>query len=328
MILPELELLKPLTLSDALRFLAGYNGAKLLAGGTDLLVLLKQRTVNHNILIDIGRLPELQRIEIKGEYLNIGTGVTLTEVGESDLINRNFPALAEAARSVASPNLRNMATLGGNLCLAPRCLYYNQSQFWRSSLGNCLKTGGAECFAVPGSSRCYACFSADCPPALIALGATVTVARWSEGVTEERRFPLEDVYRDDGEKPLTLAADEMMTTIQLPMRKEVLSAYRKYRRRAAIDFSLSGVALAFCIADRRFKNIRIVLNALASAPVLAREAMDLLEGKPFSAGIIEEAMVCLTRGTHPVRNQTGSPEHRRQMARLLFRRAAEKLVTA
>lgn len=327
MILPELNVLTPMSLTEALQMRVAYPEAAPLAGGTDLLVLLKQRLVETGTLIDLGRLPELKTFGVVGQELIIGAGVTLAEVGESDFTNGNFPALAEAARSVASPNLRNMATLGGNLCLAPRCLYYNQSQFWRSTLGNCRKTGGNECFAVPGSRRCYACFSADCPPALIALSATVTVARWSDGVTEERRFPLEDFYRNDGEKPLTLAADEIVTTIQLPMRKEVLSAYRKYRRRAAIDFPLSGVALAFRIADGRVKNIRIVLNALASAPVLAREAMDLLEGKPFSAGIIEEAMAGLTHGTHPVRNQAGSPEHRRQMARLLFRQAAEKLVT-
>lgn len=326
MILPELNVLTPASLVEALQMRVAYPEAKPLAGGTDLLVLMKQRLVETGALIDLGRLPELQTISVVGEELVIGPGVTLSEIGESALIRQRFSALSEAALSVASPNLRNMGTIGGNLCLAPRCFYYNQSRFWRSTIGNCLKTGGTECFAVPGSHRCYACFPADCPPALIALGARISLARWYEGDVEERSIPLEDLYRDDGQKPLALAADELVTAIHLPLHEGLRSAYGKYRRRAAIDFPLAGVAVAFTLEGRKFKNIRVVLGALASAPITAREAMALLEGQEYEEKMLQEAMERISRGTHPVKNQPGSPEHRRRMVRILFRRAVEKLM--
>jgi 4-hydroxybenzoyl-CoA reductase subunit beta len=326
MILPELNVLTPTSLAEALQMKVAYPEAQPLAGGTDLLVLMKQRLVETGALIDLGRLPELQTIDMVGEHLVIGAGVTLREVGENALIGKLFPALSEAARSVASPNLRNMGTIGGNICLSPRCLYYNQSRFWRSTVGVCLKTGGTECFAVPGSHRCYACFSADCPPALIALGARISLARWYGGDVEERIIPLEDLYWDDGQTPLVLATDELVTAIHLPLREGLRSAYGKYRRRAAIDFPLAGVAVAFSLEGRKFKNIRVVLGALASAPISAREAMALLEGQEYGEKILQEAMERVSRGTHPVKNQPGSPEHRRHMARILFRRTVEKLM--
>lgn len=326
MILPELHVQAPETLAQALRLLKENPDAKPIAGGTDLLVLLKQRTVYPKYLIDISRLSELQDIEVKDDSLRIGVEVSLADIADNGRINGKFPALAEAARSVASPNLRNMATIGGNLCLAPRCLYYNQSQFWRASLGCCLKTGGDTCFAVPGGKRCYACFSSDCPPALIALDATVTIARWQGDVVAERCISLADLYRDDGVNPLSLAPEELVTAIHLPLREGLRSAYMKYRRRASIDFPLAGVAVAFGMEGGTFHHIRIVLNALASSPVLAGESMASMEGKPYSEHVVEEAMTCLTRGTHPVRNQTGSPEHRRRMAGILFRRTVAKLI--
>jgi 4-hydroxybenzoyl-CoA reductase subunit beta len=326
MILPELNVLTPTSLAEALRMRVDCPEATPLAGGTDLLVLLKQRLVETGTLIDLGRLPELKTFGLAGQELVIGAGVTLSEVGESALIKQHFSALSEAAHSVGSPNLRNMGTIGGNLCLAPRCFYYNQSRFWRSTIGNCLKTGGTECFAVPGSRRCYACYSADCPPVLIALGTNVKVARWCDGQVEERVIALEDLYRDDGLKPMTLANGELVTAIHLPLREGLRSAYGKYRRRAAIDFPLAGVAVAFTLEGERFRNIRLVLGALASAPILARETMALLEGQVYEEKILQEATELVSRGTHPVKNQPGSPEHRRRMARILFRRTVEKLM--
>jgi len=327
MILPELDVRIPASLSDAMRMMAEHPDAKLLAGGTDLLVLLKQRLLSAGPLIDLGRLKELRTIVIVGEDLAIGAGMTLCEVGENAMIRDLFPALSQAANAVASPNLRNMGTIGGNLCLFPRCLYYNQSRFWRSTLGNCLKTGGESCFAVPGSLRCYACFSADCPPPLIALGAKVTIARWQDGRVDSRVIPLEDLYRDDGVHPLIMTSDELVTAIHLPIREGLRSAYGKYRRRASIDFPLAGVAVSFVLEENRFKDIRVALGAMASAPVMAREAMAILEGREYGKAILEEAAEQISRGTHPVRNLLGSPDHRRRMTKILFRRMVAKLVT-
>lgn len=327
MILPELDVRTPASLSEALQMMAEFPGARPLAGGTDLLVLLKQRLLPVGPLIDLGRLAELETLGTVGEYLVIGAGVTLREVSENTLVRNFFPALSEAAAAAASPNLRNMGTIGGNLCLFPRCLYYNQSRFWRSTLGNCLKAGGECCFAVPGSLRCYACFSADCPPPLIALGAKVTVARWCDGQVDSRLIPLEDLYRDDGVHPLILTSDELVTAIHLPIREGLRSAYGKYRRRASIDFPLAGVAVSFVLEENRFKDIRVALGAMASAPVMAREAMAILEGREYGKAILEEAAEQVSRGTHPVRNLLGSPDHRRRMTKILFRRMVAKLVT-
>src|SRR5208282_4053779 len=179
---------------------------------------------------------------------------------------------------VASPPLQNRGTLGGNVCLDTRCWYYNQSAFWRQSRGYCLKRGGNICQAAHGSKRCYATFSSDTVPVLIALGARVTLSHWHEGGLTEREFPLENFFVEDGIRRNVLCPGEVVVGLRLSLMDNLRSGYRKYRQRASIDYPLASLAVALRIVEGRLRGVRVVVGALASAPILAVESMAVLEG--------------------------------------------------
>ncbi|MDR2861465.1 MAG: FAD binding domain-containing protein [Syntrophobacterales bacterium] len=326
MIREKITVLRPESLGEALKMMADMPQAKPLAGGTDLLVQLKQGLITGACLIDLDGIPGFAGIDREGDHFLIGAGVRLEQLSRHSLVKRYFPALTDAALSVASPNLRNMGTIGGNICLEPRCLYLNKSQFWRSSQGNCLKTGGSVCFAVPKGGHCYACFSADCPPALMVLDASVVISQWHGGQIKERIVSLADLYADDGQRHLLLNPGELVTAIRIPVTAGYRSAYRKYRHRKSIDFPLAGVAVGLLWEGGVISNVRIAIGAMASAPLWAREAMTILEGKTYSGDILREAAERITSGTRAVRNQDDSPSQRRHMIRVLFQRIVRDLV--
>jgi len=328
MIRGKITVLRPESLGEALRMMAEIPQAKPLAGGTDLLIQLKQEFFTDVCLIDLEKIPCFADIGREGNHFIIGAGARLDHLAKNLLLKRYFPALTDAAWSVASPNLRNMGTIGGNICLEPRCIYLNKSQFWRSSQGKCLKTGGNTCFAVPKGGHCYACFSADSPPALMVLDASVVISQWDEGEIKERIVPLGDLYADDGKKHLLLSPKELVTAVRIPVVDGYRSAYRKYRHRKAIDFPLAGVAVGFIFDGGVIRNVRISLGAMASAPLWAREAMTILRGKEYNHGLLLEAAERITSGTRAVRNQADSPNQRRHMAKVLFQRIVRDLVAA
>ena len=328
MIRAKITILRPESLEEALKMMAETPQVKPLAGGTDLLVQLKHELLTDVSLIDLERITGFADIEREEDHFIIGAGVRLEHLAQNILLKRYFPALADAAWSVASPNLRNMGTIGGNICLEPRCLYLNKSRFWRLGQGNCLKTGGDICFAVPKGNHCYACFSADCPPALMVLDASVLISHWNEGRIKERIVSLTDLYEDDGRKHLLLSPGELVTAIRIPVVNGYRSAYRKYRHRKAIDFPLAGIAVGFLFADNVLRNVRIALGSMASSPLWARESMAILEGKTYHPDLLLDAEKRITSGTSAVRNQADSPSQRRHMIKILFRRIVRDLVIA
>ncbi len=325
MVLPELRVEKPRTLDEALRILAGEPGARPVAGGTDLLVSMKQGLFGPAVLVDLKGVAGLGRLEVGQGGAVIGASVRLARVRDDPGIGVRYPALALAAGLVAGPAVQNMGTLGGNVCLDTRCWYYNQSLFWRRSRGFCLKKDGSVCHAAPGGKRCFAVFAADTVPALIALGARVRLARWAGGGRSERELPLEDLYVDDGIRRTVLEPGEIVAEVRLPGAAGVLSGFRKHRRRASIDYPLANVAAALRLDGGRMRGVRIVVGALGPAPVLAREAMEALEGEVPSPEVLARAAGLVTRGTRPVANQASTPAHRRRMARVLTRRLLEDL---
>src|SRR5437764_1617022 len=217
MALSEFQLLIPPNLTHALAILNKYAGegaraTRILAGGTDLLPSMRQKLFEPEHVLDIRRIHELKRIPETDQGTEIGALTTLHEIEHSELLRHQYPVLTEAARTVASPLIRNMATIGGNICLDTRCLWYNQSLQWRKSCGFCIKKDGDLCHVAPGGTKCWAAFSGDTPPALLCLAAEVEIA----GAGSTRRIPLADLYTGEGDTRLNLQRNELLTRVILP----------------------------------------------------------------------------------------------------------------
>jgi 4-hydroxybenzoyl-CoA reductase subunit beta len=268
--LPWFEYHAPETLAEAAQILAGEGAnAALIAGGTDLLPNMKRRQMAPRVLVSVRQIPELRR---NGSAL--GAGLTLTEIVQKPALPLG---LRQAAAQVATVHLRNMGTIGGNLCLDTRCNYYNQNYEWRKAIDFCLKKDGDICWVATASKRCVAMSSTDCAPALLALGARVRLV----SATGEREIALEELYNNDGIDYLRRRPDEILTEVSV---QSVPSTYWKLRRRGAFDFPVLGVAAAMVEGSAR-----LALGAVASRPFLVDRANDFLRDKALSDEVIGEA---------------------------------------
>jgi 4-hydroxybenzoyl-CoA reductase subunit beta len=281
--LPWFEHRTPKTLEEAARILAGEGpNAMLIAGGTDLLPNMKRRHQAPKVLVSIKNL-----LRTNGQ--GVGAGVTLAEI----VRRTELPlGLRQAAHQVATVHLRNMGTLGGNLCLDTRCNYYNQNYEWRKAIDFCLKKDGDVCWVATASKRCVAASSTDCAPALLAIGAAVRLF----SSTQEREIPLEDLYNNDGIDYLKRRPDEILTEIRFS--GEIKSTYWKLRRRGAFDFPVLGVGAAV----RADGETRIALGAVSSRPFLVDKANEFLKGKPLTDEVIEEAARLVGSRAKPLDN--------------------------
>ena len=286
---PDFRYYAARSVKDAARALRdGGAEAMLIAGGTDLVPNMKRRQMAPSLLIGIRHLRELRRIR-NGKGLAVGSAARLSEIAADPRVQKHYPALARAAGQVATPQIRNLGTLGGNLCLDTRCTYYNQSLEWRQGINYCMKApgsngghactspaGDAICWVATSSPRCWAVSSTDTAPALIALGARVTLVS-ADG---EREIPLEELYADDGMAYLTKRPDEILTSVRLaPAEGGWRSTYWKVRRRGSFDFPVLGVAAAVRFGEGSVViDARVVLGAVASRPVLVPEAFSLVGG--------------------------------------------------
>jgi 4-hydroxybenzoyl-CoA reductase subunit beta len=322
--LPSFEVIRPRTVAAALEALGHYgSSAQMIAGGTDLVPSMKQGLFAPKLLLDLKGLRELDFIRFDPEQgLSIGALTRISTIAESRLIAQSFPVLHEAAKTIASPLLRNMGTLGGNLCLDTRCLYYNQSAFWRDSLGYCIKKDGSICHVAPGSSMCWAVFSGDTAPALLALGATVDLT----GPRASRQVPLAEFYVNDGMIRMAKGHDELVTGIRVDVTRAGWSGtYKKLRIRQSIDYPLAGVAVAMRRnSDGVCQDVRVALTAVNPAPKLVKNA-DLLRGKRYDPGLVEEVAREATRTGKPLRTSASTPEYRRHMIRIFVRRVLTEL---
>jgi len=286
--LPVFRLHRPETLADALSAIGSAQGrVRVVAGGTDLWPNMKRRHQSADDVVSLRGVDELRGVRgEKGGEIRIGAMTTLTSVARSEVVRATHPALARAVESVSSPAVRNMASLGGNLCLDTRCTYYNQNQEWRASIDFCMKEGGDVCWVAPSSPRCWAVSSSDTAPILCALGARIRLVS-SDG---ERELPLSDLYRDDGMDYMTKRPDEILTEIVIPSPDGMKSSFWKLRRRSSIDFAVLSVAAAVrCGADGKVEHARVWLGAVASAPVHSDAVVEALTGRALSAGVIAAA---------------------------------------
>ena len=268
--LPWFEYRAPRTLAEAARVLAGEGAnAALIAGGTDLLPNMKRRQMAPRVLVSLRHIAELKR---NGAAL--GAAITLSEIVRKPDLPRG---LRQAAAQVATVHLRNMGTIGGNLCLDTRCTYYNQNYEWRKAIDFCLKKDGEICWVATASKRCVAMSSTDCAPALLALGARVKLV----SAAGQRELALEELYNNDGIDYLRRRPDEILTEVAFG---NVPSTYWKLRRRGAFDFPVLGVAAAM-----HDDGARIALGAVASRPFLVDKANNFLRGKSLTDEVIDEA---------------------------------------
>jgi len=318
--LPEFNYIQPRSLKQATKALADLGSdAMLVAGGTDVYPKMKRGQFTPRHLISLRALRELKGIRQNPEGLWIGAGESLTTVSNHRLIAKHFPALAHAAESVSTPQLRNMGTIGGNVFVDTRCNYYDQTFFWRQAVGFCMKKDGQICLVAPGSSKCLAIASSDTSPVLVSLGAeAVLVSRRGE-----RRVKLGELYRDDGIDYSTKAKDEVLKGLIIPKaslgRRNV---YLKLRRRGSFDFPILGVAATMDIDERgECRHASLVLTAVASAPKIVPEAATSLQGKKVTKELIDTVADAAAKISHPLDNTDMDYWYRKRMAKVFTRRA-------
>src|SRR4051812_34006211 len=308
--LPYFQFHAPRDVREAAELLAaGAPGdAMVIAGGTDILPNMKRRQQVPKALVSLRQIAELRRIS-NGDGYTIGAGVTLTDIVGHPQLRSAYTGLWQAAAQVATPHLRNMGTLGGNLCLDTRCNYYDQNYEWREALGFCKKKDGDICWVATSSPRCWAVSSSDTAPVMVALEAKVRLV----SARGERVIPVEALYRNDGIDYLTKQADEILTEVILPPAEGLEMSYWKLRRRDSFDFPILGAAAVIRRDGATVREARIVLGAVTSPPVLAAEASAALIGQPLTAEVIDQAAKAARLGARPLDNTDLTNSWRRRM---------------
>jgi 4-hydroxybenzoyl-CoA reductase subunit beta len=312
---------RPTRIDEVVALLVAEPEARLLAGGTDLIPNLRRGIERPPMLVDLSRVNGFAEVGIDDGGLSLGAGVTVSRLANDAHIVRHYRAVAEAAHAIAGPGHRSIATLGGNLCLDTRCVFYNQSEWWRAANAYCLKRGGETCHVAPQGNRCHAAFSGDLAPALLAHGAVVELM----SARGPRSLPLEDLYRDDGAAHLVLARDELLVRVRVPRPLPTCtSGYRKARVRGAMDFPLAGVAIAMCQRDGRLDRLRVALTGTNVRPLLVDGTQALL-GEPVDDEAANVLGKLVGKQVSPMRTTASPSNHRRQVAVVAAQRLLREL---
>ncbi len=315
--LPSFAYLQPKTVAEALRMKSDAGpDAMYVAGGTDLYPNMKRRHQEPKTVISLIAIPDLRR----ADTTTLGACLTLSELTARPP-DRLTAAVSTAARLVSTPLLRNMGTLGGNLCLDTRCNYYNQSYEWRKSIDFCMKKDGAICWVAPSSPRCWAVSSSDIAPVMVALGAEYRLV----GPQGERVVPAGRFYNNDGINYLTKQPDEILADVRLPGPNGWDAVYHKLRRRGSFDFPVLGVAAWIQWKGNHVADARIVLGGVASYPQEIPEAGAALKGAPLSDESVAAAAEAAYRPSKPMDNTDFDLSWRKQMTRVYVTRAIEEL---
>ncbi len=333
--LPKFDYHTPREIAEAVKIMAASGpGGQFVAGGTDLYPNMKRRQQTPRTVISVMRVPELNQITGNGgRGLKIGASVTLTDICENPVINRDYPVIAHAARTISTPILRNMGTIGGNLLLDTRCNYYDQNYEWRKGINFCLKKDGDVCWVAPGSSKCWAVQSSDLVPVMVAIGAKFLLA----STLGERVIDAAGFYNDDGIDYLKKRPDELLVDIQLPSLNGWRASYQKLRRRGAFDFPVLGVAAFVQLDEVRtgsgsdrvnlVKDARIVLGGIAPSPLNIAEAAAALIGQPLDDDHMQAAAEAAYTKARPLDNTDFVMNWRKQMTRQYTLRALQELAT-
>lgn len=322
-ILPDFEVYIPESVKEALAFLSEHNGhAKIVAGGTDLLPSLKQRLFEPQYLIDIKPLAELHGIRtLANGDISIGALTTITELSTNGLIAADLPVLQQAAATVAGPGLRNVGTIGGNVCLDTRCYWYNQSYFWRASCGFCIKKDGSVCHVAPGSKKCWAVYSADTPAALLTLDAKLRLS----SASGDRLLSSAEFFLNDGQQRNVMRSDEILTEILVPAASRGYAGrYEKFRLRGSVDYPLAGVAISAKKTNGSVEDLRVALTAVNPRPVMLADLFSEtvnLTGPDLVDAIRKLAM----KTAKPLKTSASTMEYRRHMLSIMIKRSLQSL---
>lgn len=309
---------RPRSVEAALALLERHGeAARLVAGGTDILVNIKHGLHAPEVLVDLKAIEGLDTLDLDGDVLELGALVGIHTLASHPGVRATLPSLAKAAGLIAGPQLRRMGTLGGNICLDTRCVYINQTHFWREALGFCIKKDGSVCHVTGVGRKCVAAASNDTAPVLWTLGAEVRLV----SPRGERRLTLEDFYVNDGEKNTVIAPDEILTHVRVPRpAPSRRMAFEKLRVRGAIDYPMLNLALAFDHVDGEARGVDVVVSAIAARP---RRIKRLPEG-PLTAALVAEAGEVAFKQVRPLTNINGDVMWRREMVPVLLRRAFEE----
>lgn len=332
--LPEFRVLNPATLDEALAARAAHPDSKPLGGGTDLIVNIRRGIVAPSVLIDMNRVTALSAIKADTDSLEIGASVTLARLAEHPGVIKYYPMVAQAAAFIAGPTHRDMGTVGGNLCLDTRCIYYNQSEWWRSANNHCLKTTGTICHVAPKSRGvCFATFSGDLAPALLALRAEADIA----GPQGRRTLPLEQLYigfarqdvpvtetQGDGKYYLSLRPGEIVTSVRAHNTPGLRSAYDKIRIRKSIEYPVAGVAVALKREGDKLIDLRIGFTGTNPRPVLLAGTAALCGGG-LDAGVLKGLDALVRDQIMPMKTTFTPGHYRRRVAGVLARRLIMRL---
>jgi 4-hydroxybenzoyl-CoA reductase subunit beta len=316
--LPEFEYHRPDTIEEAARLLGELGDAAMpVAGGTDVIPNLKHGLLEPRHLVSLRGVASLRGIEVRQGELVVGAGESLASVARDGAVRKHAPALADAAQQVAGPQLRNMGTLGGNLCLDTRCTYYNQSYFWRRSLGFCLKKDGDTCHVTQVGRKCVAAHSADTPPVLWVMGATVDLV----SARGERSVAVEDFFVADGIANTVRRPAEIVVRIRIPLPGQgSRAAFAKLRQRRSIDFPVLNMAVAVTLGPEDvLRGLRLVVSGLGARP---REVTGVEE--LTGSRLDDESAAAVAELAHqqcrPLTNNIVDPEWRRAMVPVYVRR--------
>jgi 4-hydroxybenzoyl-CoA reductase subunit beta len=332
--LPDFRVLNPATLKEAIAMRLAHPDSKPLGGGTDLVVNIRRGIVAPPVVIDMNRVAELSTIRADADSLEIGASVRLTALAEHPEITAHYPVLAQAAGQIAGPTHRNMGTVGGNLCLDTRCIFYNQSEWWRDANHHCLKTTGTVCHVAPKSRGvCFATFSGDLAPALLALGAEVDIA----GPAGKRTIPLNKLYigfarqdvpvtetQGDGKHFLSLRPGEIVTAVRAKHTPGLRSAYDKIRIRKSIEYPVAGVAVALKREGDTLTDLRVAFTGTNPRPVLLEGTKELC-GRPLDERVFKGLDALVRDQIMPMKTTFTPGHYRRRVAGVLARRLLARL---
>ena len=323
-LMPNFSLHRPTSIEDAVKLRAEADNALYVAGGTDLIVNVRRGIEQPSALIDLSNIEELQLVTSDDHELHIGAAVTLDALANDHRVLKDATAVAEAAAAVAGPTHQNYGTVGGNLCLDTRCLFYNQSEWWRKSNDYCLKERGSICHVAPGGSRCFAAFSGDVAPAALVHNAEVDII----SLSGRRRIPLSDIYKDDGMNHLALRPGELLSAVHLPISKTgIRSSYEKVRIRGSIDFPLAGAAAWLKQSEGKVEELRIALTAVNPCPQLVKN-LNEFTGKNINDSMLDKIANLVQSQAKPMRTTTAKPWYRRRVIGAIARRLTKKLFDA
>lgn len=320
MLMPEFRLARPRALAEAIAARRENGESAWLAGGTDLMVNVRHGLEAPTLLVDLSEVSELRGLEVGQNGARIGAGVSIAELEGHAPAGQFYRAVQQAAAAIAGPGLRRMGSVGGNLCLDTRCVYYNQSEWWRHANGYCLKHRGDVCHVAPQGNRCHAAYTGDLAPALLVFGAEIEVA----GPDGRRWMPLADLYVEDGRAHLNLRDGEIIVAVRLLSPGSLKSAYRKVRVRDAIDYPLAGVAVALALDGKNIERLRIALTGTNSRPFVL-EGTEALLGKAVNDDTLTQIERLVQKQVQPMRTTIISAQYRRLAAAALARKLVNEL---